>query len=116
MSTYGGRVWISQAAPFIQHDLRLTAAQMGLAFAAFGWAYALFEIPGGWLGDWIGPRRVLTYIVVWWSFFTAVTAYAWNLVSLVIVRALFGAGQAGCYPNITIVYDMAARRRADARP
>ncbi len=99
--TYVDRVCISQAAPAMQRDLGLSKVQMGHALAAFGWAYALFEIPGGWLGDWIGPRRVLTYIVVWWSFFTAVTAYAWNLVSLVIVRALFGAGQAGCYPNIT---------------
>ena len=99
--TYVDRVCISQAAPAMQRDLGLTKVQMGHALAAFAWAYALFEIPGGWLGDWIGPRKVLTQIVVWWSFFTAATAYAWNLVSLVIFRALFGACQAGCYPNVT---------------
>src|ERR1051325_12091389 len=66
--TYIDRVCISQAAGDIQHDLHLTKVQMGWAFAAFAWAYALFEIPGGWLGDKMGPRRVLTRVVLWWSF------------------------------------------------
>src|SRR5262245_1055682 len=82
--TYSGRVCISQAASNIQHDLGLTKVQMGWAFAAFAWAYALFEIPGGWLGDKIGPRKVLMRVVVWWSFFTAATGWAWNLVSLLV--------------------------------
>ena len=55
---------------------------MGWAFSVFGWAYALFEIPGGWLADRIGPRRVLMRIVIWWSFFTAATGWAWNFTSL----------------------------------
>jgi ACS family glucarate transporter-like MFS transporter len=71
--TYIDRVCISQAAPAIRTDLGLTAIQMGWAFTAFTWAYALFEIPGGWLGDRIGPRLVLMRVVVWWSFFTAAT-------------------------------------------
>jgi MFS family permease len=69
--TYVDRVCISKAAPLIQQDLGLTKQQMGYAFAAFGWAYALFEIPGGWLGDVIGPRKVLMRVVVMWSIFTA---------------------------------------------
>jgi MFS family permease len=72
--------------------------------AAFAWAYALFEIPGGWLGDRIGPRRVLMRIVVWWSVFTAATGWAWNAASLIVIRALFGAGEAGAFPNITRVF------------
>ena len=107
--TYIDRVCISQAAPAMRNDLQLTAVQMGWAFSVFSWAYALFEIPGGWLGDRIGPRRVLMRIVIWWSFFTAATGWVWNLVSLIVARALFGAGEAGCFPNLTQrVHDVAA--------
>jgi ACS family glucarate transporter-like MFS transporter len=101
---YVDRVAISQAAPLISADLGLTRIQMGWALSAFAWAYAVFEIPGGWLGDRIGPRRVLTRIVLWWSFFTAATGWVWNATSLVITRALFGAGEAGCFPNLTRVF------------
>src|SRR2546426_7731312 len=99
--TYIDRVCISQAAPAITRDLGLSTVQMGYAFSGFGWAYALFEIPGGFLGDWMGPRKVLMRIVLWWSFFTAATGWAWNFVSLAVTRALFGAGEAGCFPNLT---------------
>src|SRR5438552_1031974 len=99
--TYVDRVAISFAAPFMRDDLGLSAVQMGWAFTAFGWAYALFEIPGGFLGDWMGPRRVLMRIVIWWSFFTAATGWAWNFSSLLVTRFLFGAGEAGCFPNLT---------------
>jgi len=99
--TYIDRVCISQAAPAMMRDLHLSKIEMGYALSAFAWAYALFEIPGGWLGDWMGPRKVLMRVVVWWSFFTAATGWAWNHTSLVITRALFGAGEAGCYPNLT---------------
>ncbi len=101
MITYVDRVCISQAAPFMQKELSLTAGQMGLAFSAFAWAYALFEIPGGWLGDRIGPRKVLLRVVILWSVFTAATGYVWNLASLVVARFFFGAGEAGCFPNLT---------------
>jgi len=99
--TYIDRVCISKAAPLIQHDLNLTRQQMGYAFAAFGWAYALMEIPGGWLGDLIGPRKVLMRVVVMWSVFTAATGWAWGAVSLVLCRFFFGMGEAGCFPNLT---------------
>jgi len=102
--TYIDRVGISVASPTISKELGLTRVQMGWALAAFGWAYALFEIPGGWLGDRIGPRRVLMRIVIWWSFFTAATGWAWNSVSLIVTRALFGAGEAGAFPNLTRVF------------
>jgi ACS family glucarate transporter-like MFS transporter len=99
--TYIDRVCISQAATTMRGDLGLSAVEMGWAFSVFSWAYALFEIPGGWLGDRIGPRRVLMRIVVWWSFFTAATGWVWNAASLLITRALFGIGEAGCFPNLT---------------
>jgi len=74
---------------------------MGAVFSAFALAYALFEIPGGWLGDLMGPRRVLLRITLWWSVFTAVTGSMWSFGSLWITRFLFGAGEAGCFPNLT---------------
>lgn len=104
--TYIDRVCISQAAPAIRAELHLDPVQMGYAFAAFAWAYALFEIPGGWLGDWIGPRKVLMRVVLMWSLFTAATGWAWNLISLMIARFLFGAGEAGCFPNLTKAFTL----------
>src|SRR5690349_3615383 len=99
--TYIDRVAMSFAAPLVSRDLGLTQVQMGLAFSAFVTAYALFEIPSGFLGDWMGPRRVLMRIVIWWSMFTALTGAAWNFASLFTTQALFGAGEAGCFPNLT---------------
>ncbi len=98
---YVDRVCISQAAPYITEDLGLSAKQMGYVFSAFTFAYALFEIPTGWLGDKIGPRKVLMRVVLWWSFFTAATGWMWNFTSMWITRFLFGAGEAGCFPNLT---------------
>ena len=102
--TYIDRVGISQASGAIRRDLGLTTIEMGWVLGIFGWTYALFEIPGGWLADRIGPRRVLMRIVLWWSFFTAATGWAWNFSSLLVARALFGAGEAGCYPSLTRVF------------
>jgi MFS transporter, ACS family, glucarate transporter len=89
--------------------------RMGWVFSAFAWGYVLFEIPGGWLGDTWGPRSVIARIVVWWSVFTALTGSvseiarsftpapspALLLILMVSVRFLFGAGEAGAYPNIS---------------
>src|ERR1017187_4472249 len=92
--TYIDRVCISFSAPAITKELGLTSVQMGWTFLSFGLAYALFEIPGGFLGDWMGPRRVLMRIVVWWSFFTAATGWAFSAASLMATRFLFGVGEA----------------------
>jgi len=113
--TYIDRVSISFAEIDIRHDLGLTKLEMGAVFGAFGWAYALFEMPGGWLGDWMGPRKVLTRIVLWWSFFTAATGWAWNLTSLTVTRFLFGAGEAGCFPNLTKSFTTWLPRRERVR-
>jgi len=97
--TYLDRVCIAVAAPFIMDDLGLTVVQMGVVFSAFTLAYSLFEIPSGWLGDVMGPRRVLTRIVLWWSAFTMATGLAQGPRSLIVIRFLFGAGEAGAFPN-----------------
>src|SRR6266850_3831102 len=97
--TFLDRVCIASAASSIREDLHLTAVEMGWVFSAFTLAYAIFEIPSGWLGDTIGPRKVLTRIVLWWSVFTMATGAAWNYTSLLAFRFLFGAGEAGAFPN-----------------
>ncbi|HEV2594923.1 MAG TPA: MFS transporter [Sphingomicrobium sp.] len=99
--SYIQRVAISQAAGPISAELHLDKQQMGSVFGAFGLAYALFEIPMGLYGDKLGVRRVLTQVVLAWSIFTALTGAAWNLLSLWVIRFLFGAGEAGCFPNLT---------------
>ena len=81
-------------------DLGLSFFQMSVVFAAFTLAYSLFEVPSGWLGDTRGPRRVLTRIVLWWSAFTMLTGVARGYGSLVVTRFLFGAGEAGAFPNM----------------
>ena len=101
MIAYMQRVSISLAAPGIQADLGLDKPTMGLIFGAFALSYALLEVPMGALGDKFGMRRVLAPLVIVWSFFQAASGAAWNFTSLFIARLLFGAGEAGCFPNIT---------------
>ncbi|MEA2625518.1 MAG: hypothetical protein QOD06_1563 [Candidatus Binatota bacterium] len=101
---YLDRVSIATAAPAIRADLGLTDAQMGFVFSAFTFAYALFEVPSGWFADRYGARITLTRIVLWWSMMTALTGAATGFVSLIIVRLLFGLGEAGMFPATTRAY------------
>ncbi len=102
--TYLDRVCISTLAPQISRDLDLSKLQMSFVFSSFAVAYAAFEIVSAWWGEKIGARRVLTRIVVWWSAFTMATAGAWNYASLLGVRFLFGAGEAGAWPNAALAF------------
>lgn len=115
--TYIHRVCISQAAPEIQSDLGLSKQQMSAVFSAFILAYGLFEVPGGWLSDQLGPRRVLAGAVLIWSLFTMATGWAWGLASLVVFRFLVGVGQATCFPNLTKIFTiwLPARERIRAQ-
>ena len=99
--TYMDRVCISAAAPVIKKEYGLDNLTIGLVFSLFSWGYGLFQVPAGWLVDRIGPRRMLTAIVVWWSVFTGLTAAAWNATSLMAIRFLFGVGEAGAFPSAT---------------
>jgi MFS family permease len=111
MLTYLDRVCFGQAVTPLMEALHLTSeADIALAFTAFAFSYAIFEIPTGWLGDVFGPRTTMIRIVLWWSFFTALTGMvalpgAGPIVGsvgfLIAVRFLFGMGEAGAYPNIT---------------
>ncbi len=96
---YLDRSCINQAAPVIKRELGISETQVGTIFSAFALAYALFEIPAGRWGDRYGSRRILTRIVLWWSFFTALTGAAGGFASLLVIRFLFGAGEAGALPN-----------------
>src|SRR5262252_11001245 len=91
--TYLDRVNISTAAPVISQEFGFDKVTMGVIFSAFVWAYAMFQVPGGWLGDRFGPRTVLTIIVGYWSIMTAATAAATGATSFVVVRFLFGVGE-----------------------
>jgi MFS transporter, ACS family, glucarate transporter len=102
--TYIDRVAMAQAAPFVAREFSLTRIEVGWIFSAFALAYALFEIPGGWMGDRFGPRPVLLRIVTWWSFFTAATGWVNSYTQLLACRFLFGAGEAGCYPTIARLF------------
>jgi D-galactonate transporter len=99
--TYLDRVNISTAAPEISKEFGFDKITMGVIFSAFVWAYALFQVPGGWLGDRFGARNVLTIIVGYWSAMTAATAVASGATSFIVLRFLFGIGEAGAFPGAT---------------
>src|SRR5580704_2574861 len=99
--TYLDRVNISTAAPEIIKEFGFDKITMGVIFSAFVWSYALFQVPGGWLSDKFGARRVLTGIVAYWSLMTAATGFAGGATSFKIIRFLFGVGEAGAFPGAT---------------
>ena len=99
--TYLDRVCISVAAPSIQSDLGLSPIEMGWVFTVFYVAYAIFEIPAAWIGDRWGQRRTLIRIVGGWSLFTMLTGLVRGNASLLVVRFLFGAAEAGAFPTLS---------------
>ena len=98
--TYLDRLCISAGMLSIGSEFNFTPDQMGWIFSAFTIAYAAFEIPGGWLGDRFGARLALTRVVLWWSAFTVLTGATFGFWSLLVIRFLFGMGEAGAFPNI----------------
>ena len=101
--TYLDRVCIAVAAGPMQKELHLGPSDWGWVLGVFTISYAIFEIPTGTMGDRLGGRRVLTRIVLWWSAFTALTGSITRFWMLLLVRFLFGAGEAGAFPNISAV-------------
>lgn len=98
---YIDRACISAAKIPISDSLGFSDTQMGWVLSAFALGYALFQTPSGMLADRLGPRKILTTIVVLWSAFTALTGAAWNYTSMLVVRFLFGASEAGAFPGIS---------------
>lgn len=101
--TYLDRICISVAGPRMQEDLGIDAVGWGWVTGIFTFAYCIFEIPTGTMGDRLGPRRVLTRIVAWWSAFTVLTGTVTGFYPLLLTRFLFGAGEAGAFPNASVV-------------
>ena len=99
--SYLDRTAIAVAAPQIMKEFSFSKTQMGIVFSAFFYTYAIFQIAGGMLGDYYGPRRVLTLLMSWWSVFTIVTGMAWNMASMFVIRLMFGLGEAGGFPVAT---------------
>ncbi len=99
------RASISAGKNNICSDLGLGMTQFGWIMAAFTLGYALFQTPTGKLADKYGPRRVISGVVIIWSILTSFTGTAWNYISMLIIRFLFGAGEAGAYPALSkVVY------------
>jgi MFS family permease len=137
--TYLDRICIMRSRTDIEQALHFTDEQMGWIFGAFTTGYTLFEILAGYMGDKWGSRRIITRIVLWWSAFTALTGSVryfsydtgrslsmgeWTIplvfdafALMMVIRFLFGAGEAGAYPNLTrVVSDwFPARERASAQ-
>ena len=101
MVTFLDRINISVAGSSIMHDLQLSPSQWGWVQSAFILSYGLMQIPMGALGDRFGHRSILALIVLWWSLFTAFTGLAGGLASLLVIRFMFGIGEAGSSPCST---------------
>ncbi len=101
MVTFLDRINISVAGSSIMHDLQLSPAEWGWVQSAFILSYGLLQIPMGALGDRFGHRSILALIVLWWSLFTAFTGMAGGLMSLLVIRFMFGIGEAGSSPCST---------------
>jgi ACS family glucarate transporter-like MFS transporter len=101
VNTYMDRACIASAVDYIKRDLNITSTTMGLILGIFAVGYALFQIPSGWIADRLGARKALTIVVSVWSCFTALTGAAVNAVQMMVLRFLFGVGEAGAFPGAT---------------
>ncbi|HEY1876358.1 MAG TPA: MFS transporter, partial [Rhizomicrobium sp.] len=96
--TYLDRVLLSNALPVIQKQFHFSIGTLGLILGCYNWAYALFQIPGGWFGDRAGPRIALASVVIWWSVFTFITGFSTSVTMLMVCLFLIGMGEAGAFP------------------
>src|SRR5437764_11807027 len=112
MITYMDRAMYGSAKEDLMAAVGRPVTDFYLVTIFFQLAYALFEIPTGWMGDKYGPRKTLLRIVLWWSLFVALTAFAGMTIPglevvligftvLVAMQFLFGMGEAGAFPNIS---------------
>jgi sugar phosphate permease len=109
--TYLDRVSLANTAPLISKEFGFSKATMGIIFSSFVWAYALCQVPGGWLGDRFGPRKVLTAIMAYRTIIAVLTTRAWGFYSFWSVRFMLGVGEAGAFPTATRAMQMWFPRR-----
>ncbi|WP_414164978.1 MFS transporter [Superficieibacter sp. BNK-5] len=107
---YADRATLSIAGTEVAKELHLSAISMGYIFSAFGWAYLLMQIPGGWLLDKFGSKKVYTYSLFFWSLFTFLQGFvdifplAWAGMSMFVMRFMLGFSEAPSFPaNARIV-------------
>ena len=96
--TYLDRVLLSNALPSIQREFGFSIITLGLIQGCYNWGYALFQIPGGWFGDRVGPRIALASVVIWWSVFTFITGFSVSVTMMMVCLFLIGVGEAGAFP------------------
>jgi ACS family glucarate transporter-like MFS transporter len=101
VNTYMDRACIASAADYIINDLSISNEMWGLILGIFAVGYALFQVPSGWIADRLGPRKALTIVVTVWSMFTALTGAARNALQMLVLRFMFGVGEAGAFPGAT---------------
>lgn len=104
--TYLDRVSLANTATLIMKEYGFNKATMGVIFSAFIWSYAIFQVPGGWLGDRIGPRRVLSAIMTYRTVIAVLTTMATGFYSLWGIRFALGIGEAGAFPTATRAMQM----------
>ncbi len=107
---YADRATLSIAGTEVAKELQLSAVSMGYIFSAFGWAYLLMQIPGGWLLDKFGSKKVYSYSLFFWSLFTFLQGFvdmfplAWAGISMFFMRFMLGFSEAPSFPaNARIV-------------
>lgn len=101
---YLDRSNLSITAPAMRAELGFDTAQMGFVLSAFGWTYALCQIPGGWLVDRVVPRVLYAVLIALWSLATILLGFTYSLAGLMAVRMLVGALESPSYPiNIRVV-------------
>lgn len=101
VNTYMDRACIASAADYIIKDLAISKEMLGLILGIFAVGYALFQVPSGWIADHFGARKALTIVVSVWSVFTALTGTARNALQMLVLRFMFGVGEAGAFPGAT---------------
>lgn len=110
------RYIMNYAVVSITGDLQLDASSTGIILSAFFLGYAIMQIPGGWLADKFGAKRILLLAVIMWSIFTGLTAIAWSLTAMIVIRFLFGIGEGGFQPSsskiIATIFPKEERGRA----
>lgn len=108
---YLDRAALSVAVPFMSDEFHISPAVKGVLLSAFFWTYALFQIPSGWLLDRFGPRVIYPIAVGWWSIWTALTAFAHGVGSVIVFRLGLGVGEAPVQPaNVKVVSRWFPRR------
>jgi len=99
--TYIDRINVNTAGPVFQKDLHLSTSELGWVFSAFGWAYLVLQVSGGWFSDRFGARLTLTFCGIIWAGATMLTGLAGSLTTLILARVVLGLGEGATFPTAT---------------